>query len=360
MRQTDLSLLEQMGINELEISRRKELFSFAPADEMVLKHFKSFVEKSVDVMVEQFYEAQTAIPEIALLIGDSYTLGRLKVAQKRYILDLFSGYYDLEYVNNRLRIGLVHKRIGVDPKLYLSAIERLKELLLKMIEENLSDTTERAITFMALRRLLMFDVSLVFDTYIRSLIAEIEISRQQSESYARLLEDKVKERTSQLEILSRTDPLTGLLNVRHLDELLTQTLRAAQRRNEPVTIAYIDVNNFKIINDTQGHQSGDEILRMIAESLKAVSRVEDYCFRYGGDEFCVIMTNCTLDGANLWKERLLLDWQANGDVPSLSIGIVQTGSKDYLSSTELVCQVDQEMYKVKKSMKEAQQLKRET
>jgi diguanylate cyclase (GGDEF)-like protein len=353
MKQTDQSLLEQMRITEFAISSLKELFSITPSDEVSLKNFKPFAEASVDALVEQFYETQTAIPEVALLIGDSDTLARLKASQKRYIVDLFSGHYDLEYVNNRLRIGLVHKRIGVEPKLYLAAIERLKDLLLDLIDEKISDEVERINVVKALRRFLMFDVSLVFDTYIRSMISEIEISKQRSESYARTLEEKVKERTEQLEILSRTDPLTGLLNQRFLDKLLTQTLRAAQRRKEPVAIAYIDVNDFKVINDTQGHQRGDEILRMVAEELKAVSRLEDNCFRYGGDEFCVVMSNCTLDNANSWKERLQLNIQARGDVPSLSIGIAQTGPEKYVTSDEFIHQADQEMYMVKKSMKNA-------
>lgn len=353
MKQTDQSLLEQMRITDFAISSRKELFSITEADEVALKNLKPCIENSVDALVERFYEMQTAVPEIALLIGDSDTLGRLKSAQRRYIVDLFSGHYDIEYVNHRLRIGLVHKRIGVEPKLYLAAVEKLKELIFNLIEEKVSDITERARVILALRRLLMFDVSLVFDTYIRSMVSEIEISRQKSESYASALEAKIKERTLQLEILSRTDPLTGLLNVRYLDEVLTKVLRAAQRRNEPVALAYIDVDDFKIINDTQGHQRGDEILRIVAESLKAVSRLEDYCFRYGGDEFCVAMANCTLASANAWKERLLQSMQAHDNVTSLSIGIVQTGPEEYVSSEELIRQADKEMYTVKNNVKGA-------
>lgn len=352
MRQSDQTLLQQLRITEFSISARKALFQITSADESVLKNAKQFIERAVEPLVERFYKMQTSIDEIALVIGDADTLHRLKVAQTRYIHDLFSGYYDLEYVNNRLRIGLVHKRIGVEPKLYLAAVQTLRGLLHDLIEEVIADQSIKMSTVAALDKLLMFDVSLVFDTYIRSMINEIEISKAKSDAYASILEEKVRVRTIQLEIQSRTDPLTGLLNVRHLEEMLTQALRAAQRRLEPVSIAYIDVNDFKTINDTEGHQRGDEVLRVVAESLKAEARLEDDCFRYGGDEFCIVMANCTLAGANAWKERLLKSMQTHENCPSLSIGIVQTGPEEYLSAGELIRQADETMYKVKKSMKE--------
>ena len=66
------------------------------------------------------------ITDIALHAGDADVLTRLRATQRRYILDLFSGQLDLAYVNHRLRIGLVHKQLGVEPKLYLSAVKTLK------------------------------------------------------------------------------------------------------------------------------------------------------------------------------------------------------------------------------------------
>lgn len=303
MKKTDQSLLEQMRITDFAIASRKELLSFTKADEEILKNAKPYVEKKVTALVEKFYEMQTSVPEIAVLIGDSDTLERLKNAQHRYIVDLFSGFYDMEYVNNRLRIGLVHKRIGVEPKLYLAAMHTLRQLLRALIDDEIPPDAGREAIFTALQKLLMFDVSLVFDTYIRSMVSEIEMSKAKVESYAQALEEKVLERTMQLDILSKTDPLTGLLNMRHLNETLVRSLRAAQRRKEPVTFAYMDINDFKVINDTQGHQRGDEILKIVAHTLKAVSRVEDHCFRYGGDEFCVIMENFSLEDAAGWHKR---------------------------------------------------------
>ncbi|MEJ2621064.1 MAG: GGDEF domain-containing protein, partial [Candidatus Thiodiazotropha sp.] len=278
MKNTEKSLIQQMRITDFEITARKDLFSISPEDTECLEKAKPYVEANLDSLVERFYQYQTEIPDIALLIGDADTLNRLHHVQKSYIKDLFSGLYDLDYVNNRLRIGMVHKRIGVEPKLYLAAILTLKQLLISHIKEVVPAEFKPEAVIEALEKLLMLDTSLVFDTYIRSLISEIQIAKDKSEQYASILEDKVKERTKQLERLSRTDPLTGLLNRQSFDELMTQTLRAAQRRNEPITFAYVDINDFKAINDTQGHKQGDETLQRVATCQKNSCRSVDFCF----------------------------------------------------------------------------------
>jgi diguanylate cyclase len=352
IKQTDQTLIEQMRISEFEIEFRKRLFSISQADADLLHACRPAIEKNIDSIVDEFYRLQTSVPEIALLIGDADTLRRLRTAQRRYTLDLFGGLYDLDYVNNRLRISLVHKRIGVEPKLYLSAIHILKEILYAKVASVLKIKADSDATCNALTRLLLFDVSLVFDTYIRSLISEIETAKINAERYANALEEKVRERTQQLETQSRTDPLTGLLNVRYLMEIVTKHLCAAERRAEPITAIYLDVNNFKNINDTQGHQCGDAILRAIAEAIRHSVRPEDSCFRNGGDEFCVILTNCTKEHAiSNYITRLNEIVTHSLSSVSLSIGIVQTGPDVYVDADTLIRQADEQMYANKRASK---------
>ncbi|BCN92371.1 sensor histidine kinase [Thiomicrorhabdus immobilis] len=353
MNRTDQTLLEQMRITELEIENRKTLFNISVEDAEILSGVKPQIELEIDRLVKQFYELQTNVPEIALLIGDADTLGRLRTAQRKYVIDLFSGFYDIEYVNNRLRIGMVHKRIGVEPKLYLSAVQQLKKLLMELIETLFINQPEQCILVQsALEKLFMFDISLVFDTYIRSLISEIESSKEKSEDYAIELEKKVKERTIQLEMVSRTDPLTGLLNVRHLNEILTQILRAAQRRLEPVSVAYLDINDFKQINDEEGHQRGDEILRTVASAINRVSREEDQCFRYGGDEFCIVLPQCTENQASeIYSRRLIEEIQQHEPELTISVGYMQAGPVEYPTAEEIIHLADQHMYQAKHNFK---------
>lgn len=352
MNKTEQTLIEQMRITEFDIENRKALISFYQDDFDRLKSMKSTIEVRIDALVAQFYKKQTEIPEIALLIGDADTLARLMSAQRNYVLDLFSGIYDLEYVNNRLRIGLVHKRIGVEPKLYLSAIYTMKELLIEMIGEEVEDILARREILTSLDKLFFFDVTLVFETYIRSLVSEIESAKEKSDRYATVLEDKVRERTEQLEEMSRVDSLTGLLNVRHLNEILTPTLRACQRRSEILSMVYIDINDFKIVNDTKGHLFGDEILRVVSGAIKKVSRIEDSCFRYGGDEFCIVLPKCTKEQAkDMYLDRLNRELKKTGKNISISVGIVETGPKKYMTPDAIIRAADERMYIEKSKMK---------
>ncbi len=352
MKQTEQTLLRQLRITEADIAARMVLLRFDERDARLLRRRRPQVEKHVDELVERFYAQQTSIAEIALLIGDADTLARLKTAQRRYVLDLFGGVYDVEYVNNRLRIGLVHKRIGVEPRLYLAAVQSLKQLLIDLLREIIPDVAERRATVAALDRLLHFDVTLVFEIYIRGLVTEIEMAKGRSEIYARTLEATVRQRTRRIEELLRTDARTGLANVRDLNQFLVRVLRAAERRGEPVSVVFFDIDDFKLINDRFGHQRGDEVLRAVGDAVKAVSRAEDGCFRYGGDEFCIILPNCLEHLAQeIYVDRLC--GQIRTLVPDLrlSVGVVQTGPGAYADPASLLRLVDARMYAAKRARK---------
>ena len=92
----------------------------------------------------------------------------------------------------------MHKRIGVEPKHYLSAIKILQDILRKTLKESISNEDVFFATFDALKKLLFFDIEFVFDTYIRSLISEIELAKEKAENYAVILEERVAARTREL------------------------------------------------------------------------------------------------------------------------------------------------------------------
>ena len=192
-------MLEQMGMTDHEIARRKELLLLGSEEADLLAGCRIFIELQIEEIVNEFYRVQTSDPEILLLIGDAGTLRRLHASQRQYVLDLFSGCTDQHYVNNRLRIGFVHKKIGVEPKLYLAAVRTLKDILFKALRRCISNPATLERTFQALDKLLYFDTTLVFDTYTRSLVSEIETERDRVEVYAASLELQVAERTRQLE-----------------------------------------------------------------------------------------------------------------------------------------------------------------
>lgn len=104
--------------------------------------------------------------------------------------------------------------------------------------------------------------------------------------------------------LSRTDPLTGLLNSRAFYEEAALVLALCRRKGRPVTLAYLDLDNFKVVNDTLGHQAGDDLLRKVASLLRASTRPSDLCTRLGGDEFAVLLPDADSREAGVALERL--------------------------------------------------------
>ena len=347
MDNTKKTLLEQLQINDSEIARRKLLLGFTDADAEQLLSCKDLVTVHIDAIVTSFYAQQTSIDEIALLIGDADTLTRLHSAQRGYILGLFEGYYGLDYVNNRLRIGMVHKRIGVEPKLYLSAVKTLKETINASLERYVDDKEHLRHILSALDKLLYLDTTLIFDTYIRALLTEVELAKDKVQSYAQELEIKVAERTRELQEISQHDSLTGLYNQRAMNEFLRREYAVSKRQNKAFTLAYFDVDKFKLINDSKGHFAGDEVLRHVADAMRQVCREIDVPCRYGGDEFCLIFPDTTLEAAQVVCKRLVDKFSAKVSGVTLSFGIAQAGPDQFIEPDKLLLIADRKMYEAK-------------
>mgnify|MGYP001026994455 CR=1 FL=1 len=348
----DQTLAEQLQINEREIAQRKELLNFTQRDAEILKDHKLPINEYIDAIVNQFYDYQSAVPAIALLIGDAETLRRLKSAMRNYILELFDGYYDSEYVNRRLRIGKIHKRIGVSPKLYIAAIYQLHKILSKAIEmyyiDNMDNKESREL-FDALNKVIMFDIQLVFDTYISSLVSEVESAKEELEDYALVLEHQVAERTEQLANLAIRDELTGLFNQRGMYEHLRRELARAERIKDILSLAYFDLNGFKQLNDNHGHQAGDELLELVGKVLQESIREIDQPCRYGGDEFCIILPDTEISDAVMVVERFIENYKKQTTTSvSFSVGICSTVSPNVDDMDSLIKQADSLMYQAKK------------
>jgi diguanylate cyclase (GGDEF)-like protein len=132
-----------------------------------------------------------------------------------------------------------------------------------------------------------------------------------------------------LRSLSIRDPLTGLFNRRYLEESLDRELRRAQRRGLPVAILMLDVDQFKLFNDTFGHEAGDLVLQEVAALLRRNTRAEDIACRYGGEEFTLILPEMTLEHAKVKAQlineavrqlRVLQGQQFLGSV-TISVGV---------------------------------------
>jgi len=150
------------------------------------------------------------------------------------------------------------------------------------------------------------------------------------------------------------DPLTGLLNRAAFDGILARGLGAARRQSEQHTLAYLDLDQFKVVNDTCGHFAGDELLRRVADLLRDRVRESDVVARLGGDEFAILLTGCPLDAAvervgELHHELSAFHfaWQDMSFAVGASVGLVPVDGRfeslaDLLSAADHACYVAKE------------------
>jgi diguanylate cyclase (GGDEF)-like protein len=115
---------------------------------------------------------------------------------------------------------------------------------------------------------------------------------------------RLARQTQELSILSRTDPLTGLHNRRHVEEHLAGAASAARRHHQPLSVLFIDIDNFKTVNDHWGYEAGDEVLRAVADRINLTLRTEDLVGRWGGEEFVAVLAATDLPGARVVAERV--------------------------------------------------------
>ena len=158
---------------------------------------------------------------------------------------------------------------------------------------------------------------------------------------------------SMLSDLSRIDPLTGLFNRGQLYPTLEQEVRRTRRSERGFSVLMVDVDGLKAVNDGLGHQRGDEVLRALGRSIRGSIRTVDSAYRYGGDEFLVLLPETDYAGAFVVAEKIRSEaeemgfrLEAEGASTSVSIGLV-SHPEDGGTADELVRAADRAMYNAK-------------
>ncbi len=146
-----------------------------------------------------------------------------------------------------------------------------------------------------------------------------------------------------------TDGLTGLENRRALDAAVGRALAVAARSGQPFSVVMVDIDYFKAINDRFGHRAGDASLAAFAQRLRAGLRTQDLAFRYGGEEFCVLLPNTDATGASVLAERLhgevALAAQKEMPAQSASLGVAVWRQHD--TAEALLGRADAALYRAK-------------
>lgn len=163
-----------------------------------------------------------------------------------------------------------------------------------------------------------------------------------------------------LKYIGLTDSLTGVYNRRYIDRRLLEEIARARRQNYSISCMYIDIDHFKLVNDTHGHQGGDEVLREVALRIRKELRRSDALGRFGGEEFVVLLIDADQDSATFVAERIrvsiadtLFDLPGGAQTwVSVSIGVASLEADAALLPIETVAQqlvahADQALYQAK-------------
>jgi diguanylate cyclase (GGDEF)-like protein len=163
--------------------------------------------------------------------------------------------------------------------------------------------------------------------------------------------EKRREIEEELKVLSTVDELTQLYNRRAFNDFLAQMIVQAQRYNEPLSIAMLDFDHFKKINDRLGHTVGDSVLKQLAEIIQANIRASDVLARWGGEEFILLMPKITLADAARVMDRLRLivadEEFVGGSTVTISVGVTELRPGDGFD--DLLKRVDEAQYRAKAS-----------
>jgi diguanylate cyclase (GGDEF)-like protein len=159
----------------------------------------------------------------------------------------------------------------------------------------------------------------------------------------------------ELERLATQDQLTGALNARAFTERLAQELDRNRRYSRPLALLYVDLDDFKSVNDQHGHQTGDAVLRLVADATRRAVRQADIVGRLGGDEFAVLMPETEGGVAEAAATRLATGIRTVfRGTPSVtaSIGLVSTVTAATTAAEDLLRRADQAMYEAKRGGKD--------
>lgn len=182
----------------------------------------------------------------------------------------------------------------------------------------------------------------------------LTVRQQEIRTRLRVQNDELGVALDQIRVLATRDELTGLANRRNMVEVLQNEIRRIERSRQPLSVALLDIDHFKRINDRFGHLAGDMALRAFARSALECIRTTDVLSRWGGEEFLLLLPNTTPAEARRSLDRLLV--RVSGDsLPttsgplSMTVSAGLTGHQAGESLEQLVDRADRALYRAKKS-----------
>ncbi|MBJ7312254.1 putative bifunctional diguanylate cyclase/phosphodiesterase [Rugamonas sp. CCM 8940] len=448
-------LAREMAPSGAAIDEQLAFFELGAAEAALLRRVHAPLLQHQRRIVTAFYAHLQTVPALRAMLAEPQVLARLQLAQADYFRALTAGDYGAEYVRHRVRVGVVHQQIGLEPQWYIGAYRKYLSALAPVLQAVLADRPELYLpTYDALLKVVCFDMSLALNTYMQSGRRELRDSeerfraafgqaavglaelnaegrwlranqklqeivgyseaellamsfrditpaqewRADDEQRGRLLAGEIdhytrekryrrkdghtvwvkvtvalmhaggsdatmiaviediarrKQYEEELRHLASHDPLTGLANRNLMLDRLSQAIAFAHRAARHVAVMFIDLDRFKNINDSLGHDAGDQVIMEVGRRLVRNIREGDTVARVGGDEFVVLLSDVARDDevaalAAKMLAALSLPIIVHGQelAPVGSIGI-SLYPRDGADSGKLLKNADAAMYRAK-------------
>ena len=231
--------------------------------------------------------------------------------------------------------------------------EGLRELSETDVRERiLSRWSSEAITYITNRELKaerLHNLMLFLAMALLSILGVLGVYSMYQQRIIKQQNQKLQDYNTQLEELFVTDKLTGLYNRHKLDDTLISELMRFKRYKTPLSIIIMDIDFFKSVNDTYGHQVGDEVLKNVAHLSKNALRSSDILGRWGGEEFLIICPETDLDSTYILAEKLrsILESHEFVNVGNITASFGVTTATIGASGDDLIAQADDALYKAK-------------
>ena len=320
----------------------KELIEFTQTLKVLYIEDNKDVQNSIVALLRNFF--------VDIVVADDGKEGYEKFQEE--VFDLIISDIRMPRMSGIEMIRLIRQDDDTIPVIVTTAHQET-ELLLDCIEVGVSGYLLKPINLKQLTKVIKQNCEKIY-------------YKKQNEMYEKSLEKLVQERTKELEAtkealqkLVSIDPLTGLYNRRYFNEISKTLFNLSKRNNQPFSALMIDIDRFKMINDSFGHMVGDRVLIHIAKEIMYSLRGSDIAVRFGGEEFIVLLPGTDLGGATKIAQKIksnierneirVHDIQDNIVKLTVSIGVAECDCVSDQGIDNLVHRTDEALYEAKRS-----------
>ena len=336
-------LCEKYGFDSQKRTARIEMMDLS--DENIAdieKLHEKIIQPYAEQIVSEFYVVLLSYPEINKFIVQHSKVEDLKVTQTLYLKSYGINFNQAEYFEKCLQIGQVHAQIGLPLDYYQMAFRLLNDIIFNYLLKIYSSESESLLNLVKLvSNISALDMSLAIETYHNKKVNEMSSS----------IHALMDERQVLSKIIGR-DELTKAASRARVLDFLKENISKGEKHHKQFSVAMIDLDFFKKVNDEYGHLVGDKILTGVSTRMMGALRSDDMLGRYGGEEFLLVLPSAEIKIANQIVERICkhvadepFNIEGNQISITVSIGVADWYDGDTCES--ILGRADHALYKAK-------------